>query len=70
MVKYYWMNQAAGHKIITLMDQDEITALGASLRLIDQRLLTPAKEEGTRRIWYQGWGSLILICLWNCVRET
>ncbi|MBD2127388.1 hypothetical protein H6F97_13535 [Microcoleus sp. FACHB-1] len=54
MVKYYWMNQAAGHKIITLMDQDEITALGASLRLIDQRLLTPAKEEGTRRIWYQG----------------
>jgi hypothetical protein len=54
MVKYYWINQAAGQGIITPMDQDEIAALGASLRLIDQRLLTPAKEEGTRRVWYQG----------------
>jgi hypothetical protein len=54
MVKYYWMNQAAGHEMITLMDQDEITALGASLRPIDERLLTPAQEGGTRRVWYQG----------------
>jgi hypothetical protein len=54
MVKYYRMNQASGHKIVKPMDQDEITGLGASLRQIDQRLLTPAKEEGTTRIWYQG----------------
>ena len=48
------MNQTAGNKIVTLMAQDEIATLGASLRQIDQRLLTPAKEEGTTRIWYQG----------------
>jgi hypothetical protein len=54
MIKYYWMNQVAGHKIVTLMDQDEIAALGASLRQIDQRLLTPTKEENTIRVWYQG----------------
>lgn len=40
--------------MITLMEQDEIAALGTSLRLIDQRLLTPTKEEDTIRIWYQG----------------
>lgn len=39
---------------MTLMAQAEIATLGASLRQIDQRLLTPAKEEGTTRIWYQG----------------
>ena len=54
MIKYYWMNQAAGHKIVRPMDQDEIAALGASLRQIDQRLLTPAKQEDTTRVWYQG----------------
>jgi hypothetical protein len=54
MIKYYWMNQSAGHRIFTAMDQDEIAALGASLRQIDQRLLTPAKEEGSTRVWYQG----------------
>jgi hypothetical protein len=54
MIKYYWMNQVAGHKIVIVMDQDEIAVLGASLRQIDQRLLTPAKEQGTTRIWYQG----------------
>ena len=54
MIKYYWMNQAAGHRMFTAMDQDEIAALGASLRQIDQRLLTPAKEEGNTRVWYQG----------------
>lgn len=54
MVKYYWMNQAAGYRMITLMEQDEIAALGTSLRLIDQRLLTPTQEEDTTRIWYQG----------------
>ena len=54
MIKYYWMNQVAGHKIVTLMDQDEIKTLGASLRQIDQRLLTPTKEDDIIRVWYQG----------------
>jgi hypothetical protein len=54
MIKYYRMNQASGQKIVRLMDQDEIAALGSSLRQIDQRLLTPAKEEGATRVWYQG----------------
>ncbi len=54
MIKYYRMNQASGQKIVRLMDQGEIAALGASLRQIDQRLLTPAKEEGAIRVWYQG----------------
>ncbi len=54
MIKYYRMNQASGQKIVTLMDQNEIATLGASLRQIDQRLLTPAKEEGATRVWYQG----------------
>lgn len=54
MINYYWLNQAVGHKIFTPMDQDEILALGASLRQIDQKLLTPAKEKDITRIWYQG----------------
>lgn len=54
MAKYHWINQAATYRNITLMDRDEIAALGASLRLIDQKLLTPAKEKGATRIWYQG----------------
>lgn len=54
MINYYWMNQVAGHGIVTPMDRDEIAALGASLRQIDRRILTPAKEEGTTRVWYQG----------------
>lgn len=53
MIKYYWMSKVAGHRIVIVMDQHEIAALGASLRRIDQRLLTPAKE-GTTRVWYQG----------------
>ncbi len=48
------MNQAARQRIVTLMEQDEIAALGASLRQIDQKLMTPAKENGSIRIWYQG----------------
>jgi len=36
------------------MEQDEIEALGASLRKIDQRLLTQDKDEDTTRVWYQG----------------
>jgi hypothetical protein len=36
------------------IDKDEILALGTSLRLIDQKLLNATKEEGTRRVWYQG----------------
>ncbi len=54
MIKYYWINQAAGHKIVRPMEQDEIAALGASLRQIDQRLLSPSKNDGTTRVWYQG----------------
>lgn len=53
MINYYWMNQVAGQTNITPMAQDEIAALGASLRKIDQKLLTPAKN-GTIRVWYQG----------------
>jgi hypothetical protein len=54
MTKYYSMNHAAGYSIVTLMDKDQIAALGASLRQIDQKLLTPGKEEGITRVWYQG----------------
>ncbi len=53
MINYYWMNQISGQIDITPMPQDEIALLGASLRKIDQKLLTPAKE-GTTRVWYQG----------------
>jgi len=35
------------------MNQDEIAALGASLRRIDQKLLNPGKK-GNQRIWFQG----------------
>ncbi len=48
------MNQATDYRIVTLMAQDEIAALGASLRQIDQRLLTPTKDKDTTRVWYQG----------------
>lgn len=54
MIEYYWSNQTPGNKIIKLMDQEEIAELGASLRPIDQRLLTPAKEKNKTRVWYQG----------------
>jgi hypothetical protein len=54
MTNYYSINQAAGYRIVTLMDKEQIAALGVSLRQIDQKLLTPAKEEGTTRVWYQG----------------
>jgi hypothetical protein len=54
MIKYNGMNQATRHGIVTPMAQDEIAVLGASLRQINQRLLTPAKEHGTTRVWYQG----------------
>lgn len=36
------------------MEQDEIAALGASLRQIDRRLMSPTQENDTTRIWYQG----------------
>lgn len=36
------------------MDQNEIAALGASLRRIEQKLLGPARVNGTQRVWYQG----------------
>lgn len=53
MIEYDWMNQAAGQRIITLMDQDNIAVLGASLRQIDPGILSPAKE-GITKVWYQG----------------
>ncbi|NET54074.1 MAG: hypothetical protein F6K09_37300, partial [Merismopedia sp. SIO2A8] len=37
-----------------LIAQNEIAALGASLRQIDQRLLNQTLEEGITRVWYQG----------------
>jgi hypothetical protein len=54
MLKNYWFNQAARYKMVTVMNRDKITALGASLRWIDQTLLSPPKEEGAVRVWYQG----------------
>ncbi|HEY9848264.1 MAG TPA: hypothetical protein V6D28_02300 [Leptolyngbyaceae cyanobacterium] len=36
------------------MNQDQINALGASLRPIDQSLLKPGKDNSVKRIWYQG----------------
>lgn len=54
MLKNYWFNQAARYKMVTVMNRDKITALGDSLRWIDQTLLSPPKEEGAVRAWYQG----------------
>jgi hypothetical protein len=36
------------------MEQQEIAALGASLREIDPNLLTPARERDVTKHWYQG----------------
>lgn len=36
------------------MNQDQINALGASLRPIDQSLLKSGKDNSVKRIWYQG----------------
>lgn len=36
------------------MDSTEIAKLGASLRRIDQKLLTAESELGGVRVWYQG----------------
>jgi hypothetical protein len=36
------------------MDSTEIAKLGASLRRIDQKLLTSESEQGGLRVWYQG----------------
>ena len=36
------------------MNKNEITALGESLRQINQKILKPGQENGTARIWYQG----------------
>lgn len=36
------------------MNQDQINALGASLRPIDQSLLKVGKDNSIKRIWYQG----------------
>ncbi|NET60344.1 MAG: hypothetical protein F6K47_30635 [Symploca sp. SIO2E6] len=36
------------------MNHKEIAALGASLRQIDRKLLTPTTQHDNTRIWYQG----------------
>lgn len=54
MINYHWNNPVASYQSGRVMEQDEITALGASLRPINQTLLTAGKEKGTTRIWYQG----------------
>jgi hypothetical protein len=51
MIRYKGMNQGAGHRIETLMEQNEIVALGASLRQIE--LMKPIKQDYIR-VWYQG----------------
>jgi hypothetical protein len=37
-----------------LLNKDEITQLGASLRPIEQRLLKQSSKDGVMRVWYQG----------------
>ncbi|MEP0859508.1 hypothetical protein [Trichocoleus sp. DQ-U1] len=48
------INLAAMRKMDMAMDRDEIAGLGASLRRINQKLLTSAKGDGVERVWYQG----------------
>lgn len=48
------INFAAMRKMDMGMDRDEIAGLGASLRRINQKLLTSAKGDGVKRVWYQG----------------
>ncbi|NEP12085.1 MAG: hypothetical protein F6K14_18120 [Symploca sp. SIO2C1] len=40
--------------MFTVINHKEITALGASLRQIDQKLLTPTTQKDSTRVWYQG----------------
>lgn len=55
MIKYNWTNQTNGQKTHRLMNNNEIMALGASLRLINQRLLSQdTNQKDTTRVWYQG----------------
>ncbi len=54
MIKYYRTNQLAGQNKMTLIHPDEIVALGASLRRIDPKILTPENDEQGMRVWYQG----------------
>ncbi len=42
------------YRLDMTIDQEEIAALGASLRRIDQRLLNSSRQQGTTRVWYQG----------------
>ncbi|MEP0852499.1 MULTISPECIES: hypothetical protein [Cyanophyceae] len=48
------LNFAVMHRTNITIDADEIVALGASLQRIDQKILTPVKVNGSKRIWYQG----------------
>ncbi len=41
-------------KMGATMNQKEIAALGASLHLIDPKLLKPEKDGHKKRMWYQG----------------
>ena len=42
------------HKHNNLLDNNEILALGKSLRQIEQKLLKQDKNQGILRIWFQG----------------
>lgn len=46
------MTKGLSRQMYKMMERDEIAALGASLRPIDQRLLK--KDARTERLWYQG----------------
>lgn len=37
-----------------ILNKDEIAALGASLRGIEQKLLKQSQQTGTTRMWFQG----------------
>ncbi|MEC4985170.1 MAG: hypothetical protein SAJ37_17435 [Oscillatoria sp. PMC 1068.18] len=39
---------------MTFIHPDEIVALGASLRRIDPKILTPENDQQGMRVWYQG----------------
>jgi hypothetical protein len=62
------LNFAVMHRTNITIDADEIVALGASLQRIDQKILTPVKVNGSKRIWYQGIKEPYFDVFWICVR--
>ncbi|NES84826.1 MAG: hypothetical protein F6K10_27335 [Moorea sp. SIO2B7] len=44
----------AGKLKLILMNQKEITTLGAGLRRINQKILSRDNQQGAIRVWYQG----------------